>query len=165
MPRLLLIFILLKFINFNSTAQVFQMSSIQKLGENSYLSQPITFTSSLKCIDIQTGISLFTAEQKTDEFIIVCELPLDLKDIYIQIYPNPVSSNALVKFSKQIPLDDIYTVSLYNMSGILVFQQLIGGQQLIEGFPINLQYLPLGTYLISIESSLFQKGAKILKAN
>jgi len=164
MPRLILIIFLLKLINFNSSAQVFQMSSIQKLDNHSFLSQPISFSSSIKCIDVQTGISLLTAEQNTGDFIIVCELPLELKDLYIQVYPNPASSNALIKFSKQIPLDDRYLISIFSINGMLLLQQIAQGQQLLDGLPISIQNLPVGTYLISIESPLFQKGGKLIKS-
>lgn len=141
------------------------MSSIQRLEGNSFISEILNFKSNIICLDVQNGINLLNGNYKTQEFIIVCENPIELADLYIQIFPNPTINDAVIKFSKQIPLDDQYLITLANLNGIKISEHYAIGQQLINGFQISLQNIPLGMYVISVQSNLFLKGTKILKSH
>jgi hypothetical protein len=162
--KVVVFFVFLNIISFSIAAQNFQMSSIQKLDGNSIISEFLNFKSTLICLDVQNGINLLSGEYNTQEFIIVCENPIELEDLYIQVFPNPAIQNAIIKFSKQIPLNDRYLITVSNLNGTIISEQFAIGQQLLNGFQINLQNLPLGMYFISVQSNLFLKGTKILKS-
>ncbi|RVU26537.1 T9SS type A sorting domain-containing protein [Sandaracinomonas limnophila] len=166
MKKLLYLFIFFTIINPSlSFGQQFSMSSFGNLNSYPTFSNPTVFKNNNSCIQIENGLIIYLGARSTGEFVITCEISNQLKDNYLLIFPNPLKSNALVKFAKQIPLEDKYILRIYSILGLIVKQSEETGISILNGLNIDFSNLAPGTYFISIESPLFITSTKVLKVD
>jgi hypothetical protein len=79
------------------------------------------------------------------------------KDSGLKVYPNPTNSELHVELTKET----IHTVSLYNMSGQMVKQVVI--EDKTNATEISIEDLPVGMYMIELDSEYKKYSKKILK--
>lgn len=81
----------------------------------------------------------------------------DLSDLLlVDIIPNPTSDLSIVNINNTLGLE--YSFQLLSMSGQVITQQRLKGDQQIE---IDATQIPSGVYLLSIESERFVKNMKL----
>jgi len=67
----------------------------------------------------------------------------------IVLYPNPVKDNLVIDFV--VPTNELFTYSIYNITGILVFEKEVQSKGL--GVEIGLDALPQGVFTIKLRSN------------
>jgi hypothetical protein len=77
--------------------------------------------------------------------------------LYVKVYPNPVSDLLTVSWQGGEVAQTSTTLILKNLSGKIVFRQVVNG---VDSVTLSLRNLPHGLYFLSVESDF---GSKILK--
>ncbi|GGE20027.1 choice-of-anchor L domain-containing protein [Psychroflexus salis] len=77
---------------------------------------------------------------------------------YINVYPNPVSTNLQINYSAGTPIE---TIQIFNLNGQLVFQKQYNGLQ--SHLELNFDEYAAGVYLIKISAGKQTNIQKIVK--
>ena len=163
-----IILVLLTFVIYgNASAQnsIFIISATNMVKGSPTISSAIDMHSALKCIDVQTGISVLSGNVSNGDFAINCEVNLKFNSLGIKLFPNPVVNATKVKFVNPPPFEEIFKVSVWSSEGILIKTQNEIGINLFKGVVFNLNDLITGTYILKIESSKYVDAIKFIKAN
>jgi hypothetical protein len=83
----------------------------------------------------------------------------NLNTIGATIYPNPFNGPLSISFSA--PITNNLSVSLYNMTGLLLFTKSFTTPQSVLNF--NFDYLPTGSYVIRITAINYSFSKIIIK--
>ena len=100
--------------------------------------------------------SSILVQQGFQQSLISTFFPLsNINTVSTTIYPNPFRDKVFVNFSELIPGE--MTVDLFNMFGVVVFNQRIKDPSLNMNY--NFDFLPAGSYVIQIKANnyLFTK--------
>ncbi|NQW79149.1 MAG: T9SS type A sorting domain-containing protein [Chitinophagaceae bacterium] len=143
----------------------FIMSSVGGIQNVSNNSMAITFNSSATCLNVQTGAAVLTGDRGTGNFAINCEVNAVFNSLGIKLYPNPVGANTKVKFINTPPLNDQFSISIWNAEGQQVGSVKATGFEIFQGKQIDLGSLSVGSYVIQIESEKYIDAIKFIKAN
>jgi hypothetical protein len=143
----------------------FIMSSVGGIQNVSNNSMAITFNSSVTCLNVQTGAAVLTGDRGTGNFAINCEVNAVFNSLGIKLYPNPVGANTKVKFMKAPPLNDQFSITIWNAEGLQVGSVKATGFEIFQGKLIDLGSLSVGSYVIQIESEKYIDALKFIKAN
>jgi len=146
-------------------APAFIMSSMGSMAGSSNTGMAIQFNSTATCLNVQNGIAVLSGERGNGQFAISCEVSLKINSLGVKIYPNPVSTNARVKFLNTPPLTDIFNLSIWSSDGILISTRKETGYNLFQGTEIDLRTIVAGTYILKIESTNYIDAVKFIKAN
>ena len=154
---LILYYLLLMFSLISSTLQAqlkapYLISSIGPKGILSSNASSYDFKSVSNCIDVQTGINVFSSKNGTEKFVVNCKVNLDINTLGIKFYPNPVINNAHLKFIAIPILQNIFSLSIFTTTGDLIQIRKETGYTIYQGILLNLNTLSTGTYFIQIES-------------
>jgi hypothetical protein len=143
----------------------FIMSSVGGIQNTSNNSMAVTFNSSATCLNVQNGSAVLTGDRGTGNFAINCEVNAVFNSLGIKLYPNPVGANTKVKFMKAPPLNDQFSITIWNAEGQQVGTAKATGLEIFQGKQIDLGSLSVGSYVIQIESEKFIEALKFIKAN
>jgi hypothetical protein len=143
----------------------FIMSSVGGIQNVSNNSMAITFNSSATCLNVQTGAAVLTGDRGTGNFAINCEVNTVFNSLGIKLYPNPVGVNTKVKFMNAPPLNDQFSITIWNAEGLQVGTAKATGFEIFQGKQIDLGSLSVGSYVIQIESEKYIDAIKFIKAN
>jgi len=151
--------------NLLSQLSTILMSSTNMANGFPIISSAINMHSSLKCIDVQTGIAILSNNVSKGEFAINCEINYKFNSLGIKLYPNPVINATRIKFINPPPFEEIFKVSVWSSEGNMIKTQNEIGLNLYKGVIFNFNDLFTGTYILKIESSKFVDAIKFIKAN
>jgi Secretion system C-terminal sorting domain len=143
----------------------FIMSSVGGIENASNNSMAITFNSSATCLNVQTGVAVLTGDRGTGNFAINCEVNAVFNSLGIKLYPNPVGANTKVKFMNAPPLNDQFSITIWNAEGLQVGSVKATGFEIFQGKQIDFGSLSVGSYVIQIESEKYIDAIKFIKAN
>jgi len=143
----------------------FIMSSIRGIPNQSNNSMAVTFYSNAHCLNIQNGTAVLNGERGTGNFAIHCEVNMVFNQLGIILYPNPVDTYTKVKFIHTPPLNDQFSVSIWNSEGMIVGNATATGDEIFQGKTMNFSQLVAGTYLFQIESATYRDAIKFIKIN
>ena len=143
----------------------FIMSSVGGIQNVSNNSMAITFNSSATCLNVQTGAAVLTGDIGTGNFAINCEVNTVFNSLGIKLYPNPVGVNTKVKFMNAPPLNDQFSITIWNAEGQQVGTAKATGFEIFQGKQIDFGSLSVGSYVIQIESEKYIDALKFIKAN
>ena len=143
----------------------FIMSSVGGLNNMSNNSMAVTFSSSATCLNIQNGTAVIIGERGTGSFAVNCEVNTKFNTLGIKLYPNPVTTSTRIKFINTPPLNDQFTISVWNTEGFKITSGKATGYQLYQGMQLDLSMLPAGNFVIQIESEKYTDALKFIKAN
>jgi hypothetical protein len=143
----------------------FIMSSVGGIQNVSNNSMAITFNSSATCLNVQTGAAVLTGDRGTGNFAINCEVNAVFNSLGIKLYPNPVGANTKVKFINTPPINDQFSITIWNAEGLQVGSVKATGFEIFQGKQIDLGSLSVGSYVIQIESEKYIDAIKFIKAN
>ena len=143
----------------------FIMSSVGGIENASNNSMAVTFNSSATCLNVQNGTAVLTGDRGTGNFAINCEVNAVFNSLGIKLYPNPVGANTKVKFMKAPPLNDQFSITIWNSEGLQVGTAKATGFEIFQGKQIDLGSLSVGSYVIQIESEKYIEALKFIKAN
>ena len=143
----------------------FIMSSVGTLQNMSNNSMAVSFNSSATCLNIQNGTAVIIGERGTGNFAINCEVNTKFNTLGIKLYPNPVTTTTRIKFINTPPLNDQFTISVWNTEGFKITSGKATGYQLYQGMQLDLSLLPAGNFVIQIESEKYRDALKFIKAN
>ena len=143
----------------------FIMSSVAGIENASNNSMAVTFNSSATCLNVQNGTAVLTGDRGTGNFAINCEVNAIFNSLGIKLYPNPVGANTKVKFIKAPPLNDQFSITIWNAEGLQVGNVKATGFEIFQGKQIDFGSLSIGSYVIQIESEKFIEALKFIKAN
>ena len=143
----------------------FIMSSVGGIENASNNSMAVTFNSSAICLNVQNGTAVLTGDRGTGNFAINCEVNAVFNSLGIKLYPNPVGANTKVKFMKAPPLNDQFSITIWNAEGQQVGTAKATGFEIFQGKQIDFGSLSIGSYVIQIESEKFIEALKFIKAN
>ena len=143
----------------------FIMSSVAGIENASNNSMAVTFNSSATCLNVQNGTAVLTGDRGTGNFAINCEVNAIFNSLGIKLYPNPVGANTKVKFMKAPPLNDQFSITIWNAEGLQVGNVKATGFEIFQGKQIDFGSLSIGSYVIQIESEKFIEALKFIKAN
>jgi len=77
----------------------FTMSSVGQFSEVYGVGPAIDFRSSNTCIDVQNGVAVLEGERATGIFAVNCTMATNINSLAINLFPNPVTRTAKIKFS------------------------------------------------------------------
>ena len=143
----------------------FIMSSVAGIENASNNSMAVTFNSSATCLNVQNGTAVLTGDRGTGNFAINCEVNAIFNSLGIKLYPNPVGVNTKVKFINTPPMNDQFSITIWNSEGFQVGISKATGLELFQGKQIDFGSLAVGSYVIQIESEKFIDALKFIKAN
>lgn len=153
----------------NSQAQQLQgafiMSSVGSLQNMSNNSMAVTFSSQAACLNLQNGTAVLNGDRGTGAFAVNCEVSAKFNHLGIKLYPNPVATITKVKFLNTPPLNDQFTISIWNAEGYRVTSGKATGYELFQGKLLDFSMLHAGNYVIQIESENYRDALKFIKAN
>lgn len=148
----------------NSQAPAFMLSSI---GPSSVTGAPmataINFSSINNCIDVKTGLVVLNGIRNSGEFALSCEISLQINQLGIKMFPNPVETTTKIKLTKNPVMNQYFNVSILNTEGfqIKTFKEL--GANLFQGITIDLSFLNAGTYVLKVTSEQYIDVVKFIK--
>jgi hypothetical protein len=142
----------------------FVMSSVGSIPNASNNSMPLTFTSSIACLNIQNGTTVLTGERGTGFFDVNCNTAIKLNTLGIQILPNPVNSISKLKLLNKPPQTENFTISIWSANGIRLINLKATGIELFQGKNIDFSGLTYGTYIIQVETANYLDALKFIKA-
>jgi hypothetical protein len=125
----------------------------------------VTFSSSTACLNVQNGTAVLTGDRGTGSFAVNCEVNTKFNTLGINLYPNPVRTNSKVKFKNTPPLNDQFSISIWNTEGFRITNGKASGYDLFQGIPLDLSMLPAGNFIIQIESQKYKDALKFIKLN
>ena len=152
-------------INAQELQGAFIMSSIGGIQNMSNNSMAVTFNSNVNCFHIQNGSAVLTGDRGTGLFSVNCAVNTVFNSLGIKLYPNPVSTTTKVKFINPPPLEDLFTISVWNAQGIKIHHIIATGYEIYQGKLIDFSLFTAGTYVIQIESEKLMDALKFIKAN
>ena len=153
------------FISQISTAQTLLFSSVGSLKGISNNSTSVNFKSSATCIDIQSGVAVFSAPRGFGEFAINCDIKQQFNKLGIKMYPNPAKSITKLKFDTTPPLTEKFNISIWNTEGFLVSSRIETGYSIFQGLNIDLNSLVSGSFILKVESAGYLDAIKFIKVN
>ena len=163
----LVILVLLSFSKSNK-AQInrgaFIMSSVGSIQNFSNNSISIVFSSNTNCLNLQNGAAVHTNERGNGLFATNCLVNTKINQLGIILFPNPVSATTKVKFINTPPLDDDFSVSIWNAEGFKIYATNAKGYDLYQGKIMDFSSLNVGTFIIKIESEKYIDAFKFIKA-
>ena len=112
----------------------------------------ILFKSTTTCINVQNGISVLQREIGDRRFVVNCETTLNLNNLGIRLFPNPVSNIAKLRFINTPPINEIFSLSIITTVGVTMYTRKESGYNLFQGITVDLSNLPCGIYVLKIES-------------
>lgn len=143
----------------------FIMSSVGTLQNMSNNSMAVAFSSSASCLNIQNGTAVIIGDRGTGNFAINCEVNTKFNTLGIKLYPNPVTTSTRIKFINTPPLNDQFSISVWNTEGFKITSGKATGYELFQGMQLDLSMLPAGNFVIQIESEKYKDALKFIKAN
>lgn len=143
----------------------FIMSSVGSLQNMSNNSMSVNFSSNATCLNIQNGTAVIIGDRGMGSFAINCEVNTKFSALGINLYPNPVSTSSKVKFINTPPLNDQFSISIWNTEGLRITSGKASGYDLFQGIPLDLSMLPAGNFIIRIESQKYKDALKFIKLN
>jgi hypothetical protein len=167
LPAIILFFVVAftQSLNAQQITGTFIMSSVGGIQNVSNNSMAINFNSSATCLNVQTGAAVLTGDRGTGNFAINCEVNVVFNSLGIKLYPNPVGANTKVKFMKAPPLNDQFSITIWNAEGLQVGSVKATGFEIFQGKQIDFGSLSVGSYVIQIESEKYIDAIKFIKAN
>lgn len=147
-----------------SLAQMTIAYSIGVMGDNLKMttnSNPLNVSNS-NCLQISNGISKYF-QNNTGTFVNDCVVNLNYTKLSIQVGPNPFINTLTVIFKTKIDNDMFFKVSIYNNTGQLVKIYNVLQNLFYTGYKMQLNDLPVGIYLLQINSSKVNEIFKIVK--
>ena len=143
----------------------FIMSSVGGIQNMSNNSMAVTFSSNATCLNVQNGTAVLTGDRGTGNFAINCEVNAVFNSLGIKLYPNPVGVNTKVKFINTPPMNDQFSITIWNSEGLQVGTAKATGLEIFQGKQIDFGSLSVGSYVIQIESEKYIDALKFIKAN
>ena len=143
----------------------FIMSSVGLLQNMSNNMMAVSYNSNATCFNIQNGTAVIIGETGTGYFTMNCEINTKFNLLGIKLYPNPVTNSTRIKFINPPPLNDQFTISVWNLEGLKITSTKSTGNEIFQGIPLNLTMLPVGNFIIQIESDKYRDALKFIKAN
>lgn len=152
---------------FNTCALFAQINisySIGGIGGNmktSTYSNPLLI-SGANCFNISNSISKFKSSNKGD-FLTNCVVKMDYVNFRVDIYPNPVTNFAFIKFVSKVQDETQFRITVFSNVGQPLIGKDIPQDQLLLGYKLQMSNLPTGYYYIQIASPSILRTFKILK--
>lgn len=148
----------------NSQAPAFMLSSI---GPSSVTGAPmatsINFSSIYNCLDVKTGLVVLNGIRNSGEFALSCELNLQINQLGIKMFPNPVETTTKIKLTKNPSLNEYFNVSILSTEGVPIKSIKELGSNLFHGISMDLSFLNAGTYVLKITSEQYIDVVKFIK--
>ena len=142
----------------------FIMSSVGSIQNFANNSMAITFSSSSICFNVQNGASVIIGERGSGFFVNNCAVIERFNTLGIQLFPNPVTAITKIKFTNTPQLNDAFTISIWNMSGIKLATSQAFGYEIYQGKLLDISKLNTGTYILKIESDQYSETLKFITA-
>ncbi|MEY3324513.1 MAG: Secretion system C-terminal sorting domain [Bacteroidota bacterium] len=169
MKRLKQTIILLCFIPTVAFAQPSVIYSIGAIGnlsgqtEAKCLSQSIIFSNG--CVQLQTGLSLFSGLIGLAEFNLDCKPSTTPTPFNIRLYPNPVINYVRLEGSGFSTSETKIDLSIIDATGRLIQKQQIIAAALLNGSSYFWGWLQSGNYFLRIESDNVKRIIPFVKLN
>ncbi len=148
-----------------SVNPTFIMSSVGNFNSSNNNGPALFLKSTETCIDVQSGLVVIRGIRGNGQFAMNCEVVLNLNNIGIKLYPNPVDNSTKVQFTNTPPLHKIFNLSIWTVDGLLISNRKETGYNLFQGVNINIGDMSPGTYILKLESLDFIDVIKFIKAN
>lgn len=142
----------------------FIMSSVGSIQNFANNSMTITFSSSSSCFNVQNGASVIIGERGSGFFVNNCAVIEKFNTLGIQLFPNPVTAITKIKFVNAPQLNDPFTISIWNISGIKLATSQAFGYELYQGKLMDISKLSAGIFILKIESDKYSETLKFIKA-
>lgn len=143
--------------------QNFMMSSVNMMPGTSSNATAMNFKSSATCIDVQSGIAVFSGARNSGEFAINCTITQVFNTLGLKLFPNPVVSKTKVKFTNTPPLTETFIVSVWNTDGVMISSKKESGYNIFQGMMLDASNLVSGGYVLRVESSQYLDAIKFIK--
>lgn len=147
----------------DGSTQTFTMSSIGSLDRNTALSHTIDFKSTSTCINVQTGLAVLRGIRNDGTFNINCYLDLNYNQLSIKMFPIPTQNNAIVKLENLPAYSTDFSLSVWTLDGVQLLQRKETGSNLSQGVSLDVSTLPIGSYVLKIESAKHLEAIKFIK--
>ena len=147
----------------DANTQSFTMSSIGSYEGTTALSNTISFKGIAECLDVQTGLAVLRGFRNEASFNMNCKVNLVFNQLSIKMFPIPTQKNAIVKLENLIPNSEEYNLSVWTLDGTKLLQRKEFGFDLAQGIALDLTVLPIGTYVLRVESSKHAEAIKFIK--
>ena len=143
----------------------FIMSSVGVLPGTESNGVAIQFNSITKCIDVQSGLAIFSAPRGNGQFAINCEVTMKINSLGVRLFPNPVNNLAKIKLNNTPPLNEVFNLTIWTTEGMLIRTHKETGYNLFQGLNMDLSGLIAGTYVLKIEAPAYMDAIKFIKTN
>lgn len=163
--RIVLAAIVLLSFTISGNAQSFMMSSVGMMPGTSSNATALNFKSNTTCIDVQTGIAVFSGVRSFGTFAINCEVTQEFNALGIKMFPNPVKTLTKVKFINTPPLKEEFNLTVWTTEGAMLSTRKETGYNIFQGVMLDMSNLIAGTYVLKIESTKYVDAIKFIKVN
>jgi hypothetical protein len=139
------------------------MTSVGGFQNISNNSMAVTFSSNTACLNVENGASILSGVTGTGSFAIHCEVNAKLNTLGLKLYPNPVGAYTTVKFINIPPLNDEFTITVWNSQGEKLITSKATGYEISKGKLMDFSSLFSGTYIVHIETEKYKDALKFIK--
>lgn len=146
------------------SSPLFMISSIGSFANTFNNSPAIQFKSTAACIDVQSGIVIFNGERGSGQFSVDCEVAIKFNSLGVKLYPNPVVSTTKLQVINTPNITEIFKISIWTPEGLLVNIRKATSLNLTQGINIDVSELPVGTFILRIESAISLDAIKFIKS-
>lgn len=146
-------------------AQSFLMSSVGMMSNTSSNATAVNFKSNATCIDVQSGIAVFSGTRGFGDFAVNCAIAQEFNTLGIKLFPNPARTTTKAKFINTPPLTETFSVSIWNTEGAMISTRKETGYSIYQGIMLDVSNLISGSYVLKVESTQFVDAIKFIKAN
>ena len=118
-------------------AQSFLMSSVGMMSNTSSNATAVNFKSNATCIDVQSGIAVFSGTRGFGDFAVNCAIAQEFNTLGIKLYPNPARTTTKAKFINTPPLTETFSVSIWNTEGAMISTRKETGYSIYQGIMLD----------------------------
>jgi hypothetical protein len=151
---------------FSQTGVIYSISAIGNLSggtESKSIPQNIIFSNG--CIQLQTGLSLFSGLIGQTDFNLDCKSGTTPNLATIRLYPNPVSNYVRIEGSGFSSNDTKIELSIIDATGRIIQKQQVLSAALLNGNSYYWGWLQSGNYFLRVEADNLKRIIPFVKLN
>jgi hypothetical protein len=128
-------------------------------------SLPVQFNKSNDCLQINSGMAVYTGTRGSQAFVMACRSSTNEPVIQLTLFPNPATTISKLISSALLRNEQSLTIAVIDVQGRVLFQLNRSPDQLLTGVSIDVQRLSAGSYFLKINGRSFYQVIPFIKMN
>ena len=167
MKKILLYLFVLFFAAQSALAQsssFISVSAIAALSNGSKVTcQALSFNKAVDCIQLNTGLSLFSGILGVMQFSAACKAITASVPLAFKLFPNPVVNYTRLISTASLPAVDQLQLAVIDAMGRIVMKRAIGSSNLTTGISLFFGNLSAGNYYLRIDGENLHRVVPFIK--